>query len=109
MEINSGEIYLADLNPMVGSEQEVMRPVLIIQYFNNCKTATIAPIVSGKRLEYLPTHVEIQLDNTPKASVVLLEQFCQLNINKLTNKISELSSEEMESINNILSIGFGLK
>ena len=95
MEINRGEIYYADLSPVIGSEQGGVRPVLIVQNDIGNKyspTVIVAAITSQLSKAKLPTHIELKCEkfNLPKDSVILLEQIRTLDKRRLKNKICVL-------------------
>ena len=112
MQINRGDIYYADLSPVVGSEQGGVRPVLIIQNDVGNKyspTIIVAAITSQINKAKLPTHIELSCDKygLPKDSVVLLEQVRTLDKRRLREKIGSVDSGKMESINRALLISLG--
>lgn len=111
MIIKRGELYYADLSPVIGSEQGGIRPVLIVQNdIGNKYSPTIiaAAITSQLNKSKLPTHIEIgQECGLPKDSVVLLEQIRTLDKRRIKEKIGELSPEKMRKINNALLISLG--
>ena len=107
-----GEIYYADLSPVVGSEQGGIRPVLIIQ--NNVgnkysPTVIVSAITSQLTKAKLPTHIELssQKYSLPKDSVVLLEQIRTLDKRRLKEKISAVDDGKMREINRALLISLG--
>lgn len=111
--INRGEIYYADLSPVIGSEQGGIRPVLIVQNNMGNKhspTVIAAAITSQKEKSKLPTHIEInaQTCGLAKNSVVLLEQIRTIDKKRLKEKMGVLDNGAMGKINNALSISFGL-
>ena len=113
MNIRRGDIYYADLSPVVGSEQGGLRPVLIVQ--NNVgnrysPTVIAAAITSRLGKAKLPTHIDIQAGEVGLArdSVVLLEQIRTLDKRRLREKMGHLSDPVMEQVNNAISISFGL-
>ena len=111
--IRRGEIYYADLSPVVGSEQGGVRPVLIVQNDIGNKyspTVIVAAITSQINKAKLPTHIEISASEygLPKDSVILLEQIRTIDKKRLKEKIGYLSSEVMEKVNEALQISFGL-
>lgn len=113
MLIRRGDIYYADLSPVVGSEQGGIRPVLIIQ--NNIgnrfsPTVIAAAITSRGTKADLPTHIRLYADRSglSKDSVVLLEQIRTLDKRRLKEKMGTLSSNDMYKIDEALSISFGL-
>lgn len=110
--ISKGEIYLADLSPVVGSEQGGIRPVLILQNnTGNAYSPTIiaAAITSRPYKKKLPTHISIKKkDALPKDSTVLLEQIRTLDKTRLKQKLCTLNASEMRPINNALQVSLGL-
>ena len=113
MSIKRGEIYYADLSPVVGSEQGGVRPVLIVQNDVGNKyspTVIAAAITSQREKAKLPTHIELnaQRCGLSKNSVVLLEQVRTLDKRRLKEKMGELPEEAMHSVDSALSISFGL-
>lgn len=113
MVVSRGELYYADLSPVVGSEQGGLRPVLIIQ--NNIgnkfsPTVIIAAITSQITKAKLPTHIELSKDkyNLPKDSVVLLEQLRTLDKLRLKDKIGNLDDSAMKKIDVALMISLGI-
>ena len=113
-QIKRGEIYYADLSPVVGSEQGGVRPVLIIQNDVGNKyspTVIVAAITSQLSKAKIPTHVELSAleHNLPKDSVVLLEQIRTIDKRRLKEKISEIDAQKMRRINLaiLVSLGFG--
>ena len=106
-----GEIYYADLDPVIGSEQGGMRPVLILQ--NNVgnmysPTVVIVPITSRMTKNELPTHVKISAEVLEKNSIVLLEQIRTIDKCRLDNYIGKVTAEEMKMIENALLISVGI-
>lgn len=113
MIVRRGEIYYADLSPVVGSEQGGVRPVLIVQNDIGNKyspTVIVAAITSQINKAKLPTHVELSASEygLPKDSVILLEQIRTIDKKRLREKICTLSSEIMEKVNEALQISLGL-
>ncbi len=113
MLIRRGDIYYADLSPVVGSEQGGVRPVLIIQ--NNVgnkysPTVIAAAITSRGTKADLPTHIRLYADNSglSKDSVVLLEQIRTIDKKRLKEKMGTLGAYDMNKVNEALSISFGL-
>lgn len=107
-----GELYFADLSPVVGSEQGGVRPVLIIQNDVGNKyspTVIIAAITSQINKAKLPTHIELSADKygLPKDSVVLLEQVRTLDKRRLKEKIGVVDGAKMKSVDNALLISLG--
>ena len=109
--IKRGEIYFADLSPVVGSEQGGIRPVLVIQNDVGNKyspTVIAAAITSQLSKAKLPTHIELDTDTgLLKDSVVLLEQIRTLDKKRLKEKICDVSQIKMAEINQALLISLG--
>ena len=110
--IKRGEIYFADLSPVVGSEQGGVRPVLVVQNdVGNKYSPTIiaAAITSQLEKAKLPTHIQLPAEKygLPKDSVVLLEQIRTLDKKRLKEKIGELPVVEMTKVNEALLISLG--
>ena len=113
MSIKRGEIYYADLSPVVGSEQGGIRPVLIVQNDVGNKhspTVIAAAITSQREKAKLPTHIELNADRCglSKDSVVLLEQIRTIDKKRLKERMGELDFSAMNRVNTALSISFGL-
>ena len=111
--VKRGEIYYADLSPVVGSEQGGVRPVLIIQNdIGNRYSPTViaAAITSQRDKAKLPTHIELSAQSCGlhKDSTVLLEQVRTIDKKRLRERMGEITPETMNSINSALSISFGL-
>ncbi len=111
--VKRGDIYYADLSPVVGSEQGGVRPVLIIQNDIGNKyspTVIAAAITSQINKAKMPTHIELSAEEygLNKDSVVLLEQIRTIDKKRLREKIGHLDAELMTSVNDALSISFGL-
>lgn len=114
MPVKRGEIYYADLSPVVGSEQGGIRPVLIVQNDVGNKhspTVIAAAITSQRDKTHLPTHIEVQADKCglAKDSIVLLEQIRTIDKKRLKDKMGELDLRSMNKVNTALSISFGLE
>lgn len=113
MTVKRGDIYYADLSPVVGSEQGGTRPVLIVQNDIGNKyspTVIAAAITSQKYKTQLPTHISVNAGGCglQKDSIVLLEQVRTLDKKRLKERMGNLPEEEMEKINRALSVSFGL-
>ncbi|MCS1352139.1 type II toxin-antitoxin system PemK/MazF family toxin [Mechercharimyces sp. CAU 1602] len=113
MIVKRGDVYFADLSPVVGSEQGGVRPVLVIQ--NNIgnrfsPTVIVAAITAQIQKAKLPTHVEIdaKANGFDRDSVILLEQIRTIDKQRLTDKITSLDDEMMEFVNEALQISLGL-
>jgi mRNA interferase MazF len=111
--IKRGDIYYADLSPVVGSEQGGIRPVLIVQNDVGNKyspTVIAAAITSQMGKARLPTHIELDAENCGLArdSVVLLEQVRTIDKKRLKERMGRLDDNSMNKVNQALSISFGL-
>ncbi len=111
--VKRGDIFYADLSPVVGSEQGGMRPVLVIQNdIGNRYSPTViaAAITSRTGKTKLPTHIDISAKRAglPRDSIVLLEQLRTLDKRRLEEKIGHLDEEMMEEINVAIGISLGL-
>ncbi len=110
--VKRGDVYFADLSPVVGSEQGGIRPVLVIQNDVGNKyspTVIVSAITSQLSKAKLPTHIELSSAeyNLPKNSVVLLEQIRTLDKRRLKDKITVLDERKMKEINRALLISLG--
>ena len=113
MIVKRGDIYYADLSPVVGSEQGGIRPVLIVQNDVGNKyspTVTAAAITSQINKAKMPTHIELTAKEygLNKDSVVLLEQIRTIDKRRLRERIGRLDEGLMSRVNNAISISFGL-
>lgn len=113
MVIHRGDIYYADLRPVVGSEQGGVRPVLIIQNDvgnRHSPTVICAAITSKMNKAKLPTHVELEAGkyDLVKDSVVLLEQLRTIDKQRLRDKICRLDSEILRKVDRALEISLEL-
>lgn len=114
MIIKRGDMFYADLSPVVGSEQGGIRPVLIIQNDMGNKyspTVIAAAITSQVNKNKLPTHIEIDSEEfgLKSDSVILTEQIRTIDKSRLKEKIGHINDEEiMDKINNALGVSFGL-
>ena len=114
MIVHRGDIYYADLSPVVGSEQGGVRPVLIVQNDVGNKfspTVIAAAITSQKDKADLPTHISVDAQGSGllKDSIVLLEQVRTLDKHRLREKMGRLDAESMGRVDQALSISFGLR
>ena len=113
MTVRRGEIYYADLSPVVGSEQGGLRPVLIVQNDvgnRHSPTVIAAAITSQQDKAGLPTHIKLDSRKCglAKDSVVLLEQIRTLDKQRLREKMGALDNTSMNAVNSALSVSFGL-
>ena len=112
MIVKRGDIFYADLSPVIGSEQGGIRPVIIIQNDIGNKyspTVIVAAITSQINKAKLPTHVEISSEEygLNKDSVVLLEQVRTLDKKRLKEKIGHMTDNDMENVDKALLISIG--
>jgi len=113
MIVKRGDIYYADLSPVIGSEQGGVRPVLIVQNDVGNKyspTVIAAAITSQINKAKMPTHIEIGAENygLNKDSVILLEQIRTIDKQRLREKIGRLSDDLMNGVDRAIGISFGL-
>lgn len=113
MAIKRGDVFFADLSPVVGSEQGGTRPVLVIQNDIGNRfspTVIIAAITAQIQKAKLPTHVEIDAKKYQfeRDSVILLEQVRTIDKSRLTDKITHLDEILMERVDEALEVSFGL-
>ena len=113
MSVKRGDIYYADLSPVVGSEQGGLRPVLIIQNdVGNRYSPTViaAAITSRMGKTRLPTHIDVFADRAglAKDSVILLEQIRTLDKRRLKEKMGHLDESLMREVNAAIAVSFGL-
>lgn len=114
MSVKRGDIYYADLSPVVGSEQGGTRPVLIIQNDVGNKfspTVIAAAITSKTDKSKLPTHIDVYAEKYGLArdSVILLEQIRTLDKKRLKEKMGHLDDAVMSRVNNAITVSFGLE
>ncbi len=111
--VKRGEIYFADLSPVVGSEQGGMRPVLIVQNDTGNRhspTVIAAAITSQTGKARLPTHINLaaQSYGLSRDSVVLLEQIRTIDKSRLRERMGRLDSPMMQQVDNAIAVSFGL-
>lgn len=110
--IKRGEIYYADLSPVVGSEQGGTRPVLILQndtgnHFSS--TTIVAPITSVPKKSKQPTHIFIDYDFLESESVVLLEQLRTVDKKRLSDYLGKLSQQDMRRVEFAMVVSLGMR
>ena len=116
LNVKRGDIYFADLSPVVGSEQGGLRPVLIIQNdVGNRYSPTViaAAITSRMGKNRLPTHIDLLRgengeNGLPRDSIVLLEQIRTLDKRRLREKMGHLDENTMREVNEAISVSVGL-
>lgn len=111
-EIKRGQIYYAELSPVIGSEQGGNRPVVILQndkgnHYSN--TTIIAAITSELDKNHLPTHVIFTADGMKKKSMVLLEQIRTIDKSRLESYVGAISDKTMKQIDHAIIVSFGLE
>ena len=114
MNVRRGDIYYADLSPVIGSEQGGLRPVLIVQNDVGNKyspTVIAAAITSRMTKARLPTHIDVfgEKVGLAKDSVILLEQIRTIDKARLKEKMGHLDAQVMSMVNNAITIRFGLE
>ena len=113
MNVKRGEIYYADLSPVIGSEQGGIRPVLIIQndVGNRYSPTVIAAAITSQRDKTkLPTHISVEASDCglAKDSIVLLEQVRTIDKQRLKERMGSLDITSMGMVDKALSVSFGL-
>lgn len=113
MIVKRGDVFFADLSPVVGSEQGGVRPVLVIQNDIGNRfspTVIVAAITAQIQKAKLPTHVEMDAEKHgfDRDSVVLLEQIRTIDKQRLTDKITHLDDDTMRKVDDALLISVGL-
>ena len=111
--VRRGDIFYADLSPVIGSEQGGIRPVLIVQNDTGNRhspTVIAAAITSRTGKAKLPTHIELAAQDTglPKESVVLLEQIRTLDKQRLRQHAGRVEAEIMAKVDSAIAVSFGL-
>ena len=111
MNIRKGDVFYADLSPVVGCEQGGTRPVLIIQndIGNKYSSTVIVAAITGRNKPCLPTHVSLyHVNGIRYGAVVLLEQIRTIDTARLGDYIGKLNEEEMLEVEKSLAISFGI-
>ena len=113
MIIRRGDVFYADLRPVVGSEQGGIRPVLVIQndVGNKYSPTVIAAAITSKiGKTHLPTHIDIHANGVglAKDSVILLEQIRTIDKQRLKEKMGHLDDSTMNEVNSAIAVSFGL-
>ena len=113
MIVRRGEIYYADLSPVIGSEQGGIRPVLIVQndVGNKFSPTVIAAAITSQRFKTsLPTHIQVDAQECglSKDSIVLLEQVRTIDKRRLKEKMGNLDEVDMNRVNRALSVSLGI-
>lgn len=111
-QVKRGELYYADLSPVVGSEQSGIRPVLIIQNDRDNErspTTIVAAITSSKTKATLPTYVTFTAECLPYESTVLLEQIRTIDKSRLDEYIGKIDENTMDAVDKAIVTAFGIK
>ena len=113
MDVHRGEVFYADLSPVVGSEQGGIRPVLIVQNDvgnRHSPTVIAAAITSRQDKNRLPTHIGIRAADCglSKDSVVLLEQIRTLDKRRLLERAGQITPEDQRRVDQALGVSIGL-
>lgn len=111
--VKRGDIFYAELSPVVGSEQGGMRPVLIVQNDTGNKhspTVIAAAITSQTGKARLPTHIELNAQSVglSRDSVILLEQVRTIDKSRLRERMGKLDDTTMTKVDNAIAVSFGL-
>lgn len=112
MIVKRGDVFYADLDPIIGSEQGGIRPVLVVQ--NNVgnkysPTVVVLPISSAKK-NNMPTHIHIRGSKLlPKNSIVLAEQIRTIDRNRLLRYVGSVGLEVMDKVDKAVKISIGVK
>ncbi len=114
MIVKRGDLFYADLSPVVGSEQGGIRPVLVVQNDVGNKyspTVIAAAVTSQINKAKMPTHIEISAETygLVKDSVILMEQIRTIDKKRLKEKIGHADAELMQRVNRALSVSFALE
>ena len=111
-EVKKGEIYYADLSPVVGSEQGGIRPVVILQNGKGnhySPTTIIAAVTRRRKKKYLPTHIQSDVPQMKRKSVVMLEQVRTIDKSRLLGYIGKVDDDTMQKIDKAVKISFEVK
>ena len=106
--VKRGEIYYADLSPVIGSEQDGTRPVLILQN-RFSPTTIVAPITSVQKKQAQPTHIVIDCEFLESKSTILLEQIRTIDKTRLSDYLGQLSHEDILQINKAMAVSLGMR
>ncbi len=114
MIVKRGDIFYADLGPVIGSEQDGIRPVLIIQndMGNKYSPTVIALAITTKKKNSLPTHIPIKkslISGLKKDSIILVEQIRTIDKARLIKKVGHLDNLEMDKVKKALKLSFNIR
>ncbi len=109
-EIKRGQVYLANLDPIVGSEQGGIRPVIVIQnnVGNTYSPTIIVAALTSRSKKDLPTHVKIRFEGMPGESTIMLEQIRTIDRSRLLNFVGTIEPSKMIEVEKAIEISFGL-
>ena len=109
-DIKRGQIYMADLSPVIGSEQGGIRPVVVIQndVGNRFSPTVIVAAITGRIKKSLPTHTVLKSTGLLRNSICLLEQIRTVDTSRLLDYVGEVSNNEMNAIVEALSISLDI-
>lgn len=109
-DIKRGQIYMADLSPVIGSEQGGIRPVVVIQndIGNRFSPTVIVAAITGRIKKSLPTHTVLKSTGLLRNSICLLEQIRTVDKSRLLDYVGEVSNNEMNAIVEALSISLDI-
>ena len=111
--IRRGEIYIANLDPVVGSEQGGERPVLVIQNnAGNTHSPTVIVLAITSRYQkkkFMPTHIPIESSDLSMRSIVLAEQVRTVDKSRLIHYVGRASKESMEAVDEALKVSMGVQ
>ena len=111
-QILRGELYYADLEPVIGSEQGGERPVVILQNnkgHQHSPTVIVAPLTTQKIKPRLPTHVMVSTSGLRSSSLVLLEQIRTIDKKRMRNYIGTVTDDEMQEIEKAVLASVGIE
>ena len=113
MDVHRGEVFYADLSPVVGSEQGGIRPVLIIQNEignRHCPTVIAAASTSRQDMNRLPTHISVRADRCglAKDSIILTEQIRTLDKRRLRERAGQITAADQKRVDQALDVSLGL-
>lgn len=110
-EVKRGRIYLADLDPVTGSEQGGIRPVIVLQndIGNKYSPTVIVAAITAKGKKNIPTHITVSAQCLPQRSTVLLEQLRTIDKSRLIEYMGDLSNGEMKRIQDALCVSMDIR
>lgn len=108
--VRKGDIFYANLNPIIGSEQDGIRPVLVIQnnVGNTHSSTTIIAVITTQNKPYIPTHVRLSYYPRLENSTVLLEQIRTIDEKRLMNFVTHITESDLKKIETAILTSFGI-